>query len=51
MSFGAGLLLLIWVIASILANGIALLRHFTKLRGLDCQLFAGQEARATLQKG
>src|SRR5947209_4202013 len=35
MSLGAGLLLLIWVITSILANGIALLHHFTKLRGLD----------------
>ena len=35
MSFGAGLLLLIWVIASILANGMALLHRFTKLRGLD----------------
>lgn len=35
MSFGAGLLLLIWVVASILANGIALLHRFTKLRGLE----------------
>jgi hypothetical protein len=35
MSFSAGLFLLIWVVASILANGIALLHHFTKLRGLD----------------
>ena len=38
MSFGAGLLLLIWVIASILANGIALLHRFTKLRALDRDL-------------
>ena len=35
MSFGAGLLLLIWVVASILANGIAVLHRFTKLRGLE----------------
>lgn len=35
MSFGAGLLLLIWVVASVLTNGIALLHRFTKLRGLD----------------
>ena len=35
MSFGAGLLLLIWVVTSILVNGIALLHRFTKLRGLD----------------
>src|SRR5437588_4132186 len=43
MSFGAGLLLLIWVITSILANGIALLHHFTKSRGLD---FIGYGAAA-----
>ena len=35
MTFAAGLLLLLWVVASILANGIALLHYFTKLRGLD----------------
>jgi hypothetical protein len=35
MSFGARLFLLMWVVASILANGIVLLHHFTKLRGLD----------------
>jgi len=35
MSFGAGLLLLLWVVASILVSGIALLHRFTKLRGLE----------------
>jgi len=35
MSFVAGFLLLLWVAGSILVNGIALLRHFTKLRGLE----------------
>jgi hypothetical protein len=34
MTFTAGFLLLIWVLASILGNGIALLHHFTKVRGL-----------------
>jgi hypothetical protein len=34
MGFGAELLLLIWVVVSILASGIALLHSFTKLRGL-----------------
>ena len=37
MSFVAGFLLLLWVVASILGNGIALLHCATKLRGL--QLF------------
>jgi hypothetical protein len=35
MTFAAGLLLLVWVVASILTNGIALLHYFTKLRGLE----------------
>lgn len=35
MTFSAGLLLLLWVVASILANGIALLHYLTKLRGLE----------------
>ncbi|MFZ1221266.1 MAG: hypothetical protein WAO00_18395 [Chthoniobacterales bacterium] len=35
MTFLAGLLLLLWVVASLLLNGIALLHYFTKLRGLD----------------
>lgn len=35
MTFAAGFLLLLWVVASILANGIALLHYFTRLRGLD----------------
>jgi hypothetical protein len=35
MSFVAGLFLLVWVVASVLANGIALLHFSTKLRGLD----------------
>ena len=35
MSFATGFLLLLWVVASILGNGIALLRYFTKLRGLE----------------
>lgn len=34
MTFAAQLSLLIWVVASILVNGIALLHPFTKLRGL-----------------
>src|SRR5688572_8565762 len=38
MSFAAGFLLLLWVVASILGNGIALLHYWTKLRGLE--LFA-----------
>lgn len=35
MTFAAGFLLLMWVVASILVNGIALLHHLTKLRGLE----------------
>lgn len=35
MTFAAGLLLLLWVVASILVNGIALLHYWTKLRGLE----------------
>ena len=35
MTFGAELLLLVWVVASLLLNGIALLRLFTKLRALE----------------
>jgi hypothetical protein len=35
MTFAAGFLLLIWVVASILVNGIALLHYLTKLRGLE----------------
>jgi hypothetical protein len=38
MTFASGLLLLLWVVASLLLNGITLLRIFTKLRGLE--LFA-----------
>src|ERR1700686_195795 len=34
MTFTAGLLLLLWVVASILVNGVAPLHYFTKLRGL-----------------
>ncbi|HEV2841313.1 MAG TPA: hypothetical protein VGW39_08320 [Chthoniobacterales bacterium] len=35
MTFAAGFLLLLWVVASILTNGVALLHCLTKLRGLD----------------
>lgn len=35
MTFAAGFLLLVWVVASILVNGIALLHYLTKLRGLE----------------
>ena len=35
MTFAAGLLLLVWVVASILVNGGALLHYLTKLRGLE----------------
>lgn len=35
MTFAAGFLLLLWVVASILLNGIALLHYVTKLRGLE----------------
>ena len=34
MTFAAGFLLLLWVVASLLLNGIALLRCGTRLRGL-----------------
>ena len=35
MTFAAGFLLLLWVVGSILLNGIALLHRLTKLRGLE----------------
>ena len=35
MTFAAGFLLLLWVVVSILTNGVALLHCLTKLRGLD----------------
>jgi hypothetical protein len=35
MPFATGLLFLLWVVASILGNGIALLHRLTKLRGLE----------------
>ena len=35
MTFAAGFLLLIWVVASLVVNGIALLHYLTKLRGLE----------------
>ena len=35
MTFAAGFLLLMWVVASILVIGIALLHYLTKLRGLE----------------
>ena len=35
MTFAAGFLLLLWVVVSILGNGIALLHYRTRLRGLD----------------
>src|SRR4051812_27327330 len=35
MALSAGLLFLLWVIVSILGNGIALLHRLTKLRGLE----------------
>ena len=35
MTFTAGFLRLIWVVISILVNGIALTHYFTKLRGLE----------------
>lgn len=35
MGFGAGFLLLVWVVVSIFSNGIACLHRFTKLRGLE----------------
>jgi hypothetical protein len=41
MSFAAGFLLLLWVVGSILGNGIALLHRFTKLRGLELVGYGG----------
>src|SRR5687768_451053 len=41
MSFAAGFLLLLWVVASILGNGIALLHYATKLRGLELFGYGG----------
>jgi hypothetical protein len=35
MTFAAGFLLLLWVVASVFVNGIALLHYFTRLRGLE----------------
>ena len=35
MTFTSELLLLLWVVGSILLNGIALLRSLAKLRGID----------------
>jgi hypothetical protein len=35
MTFAAGFLLLLWVVSSILGNGIALLHYSTRLRGLE----------------
>ena len=35
MTFAAGFFLLLWVVGSILVNGVALLHRFTKLHGLD----------------
>jgi hypothetical protein len=35
MTFAAGFLLLLWVVTSILGNGIALLHYSTRLRGLE----------------
>jgi hypothetical protein len=49
MSFVAGFLLLLWVVASILVNGIGLLRYGTKLRGLE--LFGYGAAAGVLVHG
>jgi hypothetical protein len=49
MTFAAGFLLLIWVVVSILANGIALLHSLTKLRGLE--LFGYGAAAGVLLHG
>ena len=35
MAFAAGLLFLLWVVGSILGNGIALVHRFTRLRGVE----------------
>ena len=44
MTFAAELLLLLWVVGSILLNGIAPLRFLTRLRGID---LVGYGAAAT----
>jgi hypothetical protein len=49
MTFAAGMLLLLWVVASILVNGIALLHYLTKLRGLE--LFGYGAAAGVLLHG
>jgi hypothetical protein len=41
MTFAAGFLLLTWVVASILINGVALLHRWTKLRGLELLGYGG----------
>lgn len=41
MGFGPGFLLLVWVVVSIFANGIACLHYFTKLRGLELLGYGG----------
>jgi hypothetical protein len=51
MAFAAGLLFMLWVVASILGNGIALLRRGTKLRGLELFVYgaaAGVASHALL---
>ena len=35
MTFAAGLLLLMWVVASLIVNGVALLHYLTKVRGIE----------------
>jgi hypothetical protein len=49
MTFAAGFLLLLWVVTSILGNGIALLHYTTKLRGLE--LFGYGAAAGVLLHG
>jgi hypothetical protein len=49
MTFAAGFLLLLWVVTSILGNGIALLHYSTKLRGLE--LFGYGAASGVLLHG
>src|SRR3954453_23958240 len=49
MTFTAGFLLLLWVVASILVNGITLLHFSTKLRGLE--LFGYGAAAGVLLHG
>ena len=51
MAFAAGFLFLLWVVASILGNGIALLHRLTKLRGLELFVYgaaAGVASHALL---